>query len=112
MLALLEGPYGLLIKAGAVLLGAVLIFGGGYYEGHKNAVNAEKARVVTHILVQTKALPGETKLITQTVTRIQTVHDKVYVDVPKLVPDDRACDLPADAVGLLNANRGSLSTAP
>lgn len=111
-LSILEGPYGLLIKIGAAIGLATILFGSGYYEGHKHAVNAEKARVVDHVIVQVKAIPGETKIIHDKQVVIQTVHDKVYVDVVKTVRDNRACDVPAAGVGLLNANRSAVSPAP
>jgi len=112
MATLLASPaIGFAAKALAVVLVAIGLFGLGYYEGHKHAVNAEKAKVLTVIQTQIKYLPQETKVIHDTVTRIQTVHDKVYIDVVKTIPDNRVCDVPAAGVSLLNANRGSLSPA-
>lgn len=109
---LLEGPYGLLIKLGATVAVVGGLFISGYIKGGNDARRNARANVVEHVLVQTRYLPGETKVLTQTVDHIVTVHDKVYVDVVKTIPDNRACDVPAASVGLLNANRGTLPAAP
>jgi len=97
-------PYVLL----GMLLAAIGLFGGGYYEGHKSASNSDKAAVLTKVVTQVKYLPAETKRVHDQVVHIKTVHDKVYVDVVKTVPDNRVCDVAPAAIVMLNANRGTL----
>jgi hypothetical protein len=101
------GPYALLIKAGLVVVLAASLFGSGFYFGHHSAVKSQQAKIVQHVLIQTRYLPQETKVIHDKVVQIKIVHDRAQAAIT-LVPDNRACDVPAPAIGLLNANRGAL----
>jgi hypothetical protein len=92
-------------KVAIFLAVSIALFGGGYYLGHRNAVNAQKAKIVDRIIVQTKYLPQETKVIHDRVVQVKTVHDKVYINVAKVVHDNRVCDVPAAGVSLLNSAR-------
>lgn len=105
---MIPSPYAFLIKLGLFAAAVIGLYAAGYYRGREAVIQKHKAEIVTHILLQTKYLPQETKIIHDKQVVIQTVHDKVYIDVIKTVPDNRACDVPAAGVGLLNANRGAL----
>lgn len=100
-------PYAWLIKLGLAVVLAAGLFGSGFYYGDRHVKTVYQSKVVKQVLVQTKYMPQETKYVYVASAHADANHEKAKTNVEAL-PANPVCDVPADTVGVLNANRGTL----
>ena len=111
--SLLGGPYGLLIKYGAILAVLLGLFGTGYYEGYKHEKVIYQSEIVNHVITQTKyVVQTEQPKEAAQQQKVKVVHDTQIQYVDKIVTVNPVCDLGSDAIGVLNSLRGTLSPQP
>lgn len=75
----------------------------GYLVGHRAAVASTVPAIVRSNTVQHKAATGESKAHTIYVDRVHTRIVLQKQEVIKYVKDNRVCDVPVDAIKLLNS---------
>lgn len=97
--------YGTVIRVGLYLAVVVLLFGSGFVTGCNYQSDKTAAKTTSAIVSQVKDAPKQDKKVTDRVAEVKVVHDKVYIEVEKLVPANSCPPLGPDVISLLNRNR-------
>lgn len=113
---LLAGPWGAVIKYGAIALVTLGLVTGAYFWAYNRGVDAERSaekdRIIASIHAQLKSIDAHVAKVEKQKQKTQVITVRAKSEIIQYLPTDPKCNTPASAVRVLNSNRGVPSPVP